>query len=146
MKSFKLIFQQNKPLLMNSFNLFSSVSSAFVVVTIEKSIFLFYLSEVVGWIYFLTWTISFYPQVYENFKRKSVVGFSFDFLALNIVGFFMYVLFNCGFYWIPEIEVRKSIKKKSNNNTNKTIISETILRTISKKFGPSTIQRCFFFN
>lgn len=131
---------------MNSFNLFSSVSSAFVVVTIEKSIFLFYLSEVVGWIYFLTWTISFYPQVYENFKRKSVVGFSFDFLALNIVGFFMYVLFNCGFYWIPEIEVRKSIKKKSNNNTNKTIISETILRTISKKFGPSTIQRCFFFN
>ncbi|CAG5080899.1 Similar to CG17119: Cystinosin homolog (Drosophila melanogaster), partial [Cotesia congregata] len=83
----------------------SVVSSAFVVVTIEKSIFLFYLSEVVGWIYFLTWTISFYPQVYENIKRKSIVGFSFDFLALNIVGFVMYAIFNCGLYWIPEIEV-----------------------------------------
>ncbi|XP_044587509.1 cystinosin homolog [Cotesia glomerata] len=82
----------------------TDISSAFVVVTIEKSLFVFYLSDVVGWIYFLTWTISFYPQVYENYKRKSVVGFSFDFLALNIVGFVMYALFNCGLYWIPEIE------------------------------------------
>ena len=25
---------------------------------------------VVGWIYFVAWSVSFYPQVYENFKRK----------------------------------------------------------------------------
>ncbi|KAL3309044.1 hypothetical protein Ciccas_012415 [Cichlidogyrus casuarinus] len=29
-------------------------------------------SKVIGWIYFLAWTISFYPQVWINFKRRSV--------------------------------------------------------------------------
>ena len=27
-------------------------------------------SDVVGWIYFAAWTFSFYPQIYENWKRK----------------------------------------------------------------------------
>lgn len=74
--------------------------------TIEKSDALFHVSAVVGWIYFLAWSVSFYPQIYTNYKRKSVVGLNFDYLSLNLVGFFMYGLFNCGLYWIPEIEVR----------------------------------------
>lgn len=37
---------------------------------------------------------------------SSVVGLNFDFLALNLVGFTLYGLFNCGLYWIPEVEVR----------------------------------------
>lgn len=36
----------------------------------------------------------------------SVVGLNFDFLALNIVGFSLYSIFNLGLYFIPEIEVR----------------------------------------
>lgn len=35
----------------------------------------------------------------------SVVGLNFDFLALNLLGFFLYSLFNIGL-WLPEIEVR----------------------------------------
>ncbi|XP_019696408.1 cystinosin homolog isoform X2 [Harpegnathos saltator] len=80
-------------------------SQAFVRVTIEKSDTLYHISAVVGWIYFLAWSISFYPQIYSNYKRKSVVGLSFDYLSLNLVGFLMYALFNCGLYWIPEIEL-----------------------------------------
>ncbi|XP_011260905.1 cystinosin homolog isoform X1 [Camponotus floridanus] len=79
-------------------------SQAFVRVTIEKSDVLYHISAVVGWIYFLAWSVSFYPQIYINYKRKSVVGLNFDFLSLNVVGFFMYALFNCGLFWIPEIE------------------------------------------
>ncbi|KAM0733695.1 Cystinosin-like protein [Formica fusca] len=80
------------------------VSQAFIRVTIEKSDSLYHISAVVGWIYFLAWSISFYPQIYINYKRKSVVGLNFDYLSLNVVGFLMYALFNCGLYWIPEIE------------------------------------------
>ncbi|XP_032672904.1 cystinosin homolog isoform X2 [Odontomachus brunneus] len=80
-------------------------SQAFVRVTIEKSDTLYHISAVVGWIYFLAWSISFYPQIYSNYKRKSVVGLNFDYLSLNFVGFLMYGLFNCGLYWIPEIEL-----------------------------------------
>lgn len=87
------------------FVLCCSFSNAFVRVTIERSETLYHISNVVGWIYFLAWSISFYPQIYSNYKRKSVVGLNFDFLSLNIVGFFMYALFNCGLYWIPEVEV-----------------------------------------
>ena len=34
-----------------------------------------------------------------------MAGLNFDFLALNITGFLAYSLFNCGLFWIPEIEV-----------------------------------------
>jgi len=83
-----------------------SFSQAFVRITIEKSDTLYHISAVVGWIYFLAWSVSFYPQIYINYKRKSVVGLNFDYVSLNLVGFLMYALFNCGLYWIPEIEVR----------------------------------------
>ncbi|XP_024946889.1 cystinosin homolog isoform X2 [Cephus cinctus] len=79
-------------------------SDAYVRVIVEKSDVLYHVSAVVGWVYFLAWSISFYPQIYSNYKRKSVVGLNFDFLSLNIVGFIMYALFNCGLYWIPTVE------------------------------------------
>ncbi|XP_060115539.1 cystinosin [Heteronotia binoei] len=62
------------------------------------------LDQVIGWIYFLAWSISFYPQVFENWKRKSVVGLSFDFIALNLTGFIAYTVFNVGLFWIGPIK------------------------------------------
>ncbi|XP_057697644.1 cystinosin [Corythoichthys intestinalis] len=62
------------------------------------------LSEIVGWIYFLAWSVSFYPQVWENWRRKSVVGLNFDFLALNLTGFFAYSVFNIGLFWVTPIK------------------------------------------
>ncbi|XP_053312954.1 cystinosin-like isoform X2 [Spea bombifrons] len=61
------------------------------------------LEQIIGWIYFLAWSVSFYPQVFENWRRKSVVGLSFDFLALNLTGFIAYSVFNVGLFWIPYI-------------------------------------------
>ncbi|XP_014732126.1 PREDICTED: cystinosin isoform X2 [Sturnus vulgaris] len=68
------------------------------------SIIVRYADEVIGWIYFLAWSISFYPQLFENWRRKSVVGLSFDFLALNLTGFIAYSVFNVGLFWIPLIK------------------------------------------
>lgn len=82
----------------------TEIDDAFVHVTVQKSEELSYISLIIGWIYFVAWSISFYPQIYENFQRKSVVGLNFDFLALNLVGFTLYGLFNCGLYWVPEVE------------------------------------------
>ena len=44
-------------------------------------------------------------QIILNFKRRSVTGLSFDFLAMNITGFIAYSMFNAGLYWIPEVQV-----------------------------------------
>ena len=38
------------------------------------------------------------------FSPFSVIGLSFDFLGLNVIGFSLYSLFNIGLYWIPAIE------------------------------------------
>ncbi|XP_078536070.1 cystinosin isoform X2 [Lissotriton helveticus] len=60
--------------------------------------------QIIGWIYFLAWSISFYPQVIENWRRKSVVGLSFDYLALNMTGFIAYSVFNVGLGWVAFVK------------------------------------------
>ena len=82
-----------------------SVSKAVVNIGVFSSDVLQVVSDVIGWIYFIAWSISFYPQIYENWRRKSVVGLNFDFLTLNIIGFSMYSLYNVGLYWIHDIQV-----------------------------------------
>eukprot|EP00940_MAST-03C_sp_MAST-3C-sp2_P001232 g1232.t1 len=52
------------------------------------------LSAMIGWLYFFAWSVSFYPQVVLNFSRKSVEGLSFDYQALNLLGFACYAVFN----------------------------------------------------
>ncbi|CAG9811665.1 unnamed protein product [Chironomus riparius] len=68
-------------------------------ITIGNSRELISTSFVVGWAYFLAWSICSYPQIWLNYKRKSVVGLSFDFLALNIIGHVSYTIFNLCFYF-----------------------------------------------
>jgi len=78
--------------------------TGFLRVDVMKSKALETFSTVVGWVYFVAWSVSFYPQIYENFKRKSVIGLNFDFLSLNLVGFSVYGVFNVGLFWIPSIQ------------------------------------------
>ncbi|VVD04067.1 unnamed protein product [Leptidea sinapis] len=81
-----------------------NLDSVFVLVTVMHSNAIYIISYIMGWIYFAAWSVSFYPQIYINFKRKSVVGLNFDFLALNIMGFTMYSMFNCGLYFSKELQ------------------------------------------
>ena len=54
------------------------------------------LSIIVGWIYFFAWSFSFYPQTIENYRRKSVAGFSIEFAILNVSGFYFYSVYSVG--------------------------------------------------
>lgn len=45
-----------------------------------------HISSFIGWSYFVMWSVSFYPQLVINYRRKSVAGISLDFLALNVAG------------------------------------------------------------
>uniref|UniRef100_A0A915L1M0 Cystinosin n=1 Tax=Romanomermis culicivorax TaxID=13658 RepID=A0A915L1M0_ROMCU len=62
------------------------------------------LVHIFGWLYFVAWSFSFYPQIYLNSKRRSVIGLNFDFLTLNVTGFLFYALYNCALFWIPEVQ------------------------------------------
>lgn len=52
------------------------------------------LQKVFGWISFVAWSLSFYPQSFDNYKSKSVAGFSLEFAMLNPVGFYLYTVYN----------------------------------------------------
>ncbi|KAF8471872.1 PQ loop repeat-domain-containing protein [Kalaharituber pfeilii] len=49
-------------------------------------------SRLFGWIYFLAWSLSFYPQVIKTCRRRSVTGLSIDFFTINVVGFAVYTI------------------------------------------------------
>jgi len=81
-----------------------SSSEAFVRVAVMRSESVELISTIVGWVYFVAWSVSFYPQIWDNFKRKSVIGLNFDFVGLNIVGFTLYGCYNVALFWIPSVQ------------------------------------------
>mmetsp|Transcript_125169 Transcript_125169/g.325228 ORF Transcript_125169/g.325228 Transcript_125169/m.325228 type:complete len:317 (+) Transcript_125169:56-1006(+) len=62
------------------------------------------VSAMLGWAYFCAWSLSFYPQVVQNFRRRSVLGLSLDYQLLNLAGFACYFAFNAALYWNPRVQ------------------------------------------
>ncbi|KAK9272355.1 hypothetical protein L1049_002726 [Liquidambar formosana] len=60
--------------------------------------------EVLGWIAFFSWSISFYPQVILNYRRKSVVGLNFDFVVLNLTKHSSYLIYNATLYFSKAVQ------------------------------------------
>ena len=48
--------------------------------------FLPFLSAIFGWVYFLCWSASFYPQPLLNWYRRSTSGTTVDFPLINSLG------------------------------------------------------------
>lgn len=62
-----------------------------------------YVSSSLGYTYFLMWSVSFYPQVVTNFKRRTTSGLSPDFCLLNVIGFACYSIYNLSLYCDKDI-------------------------------------------
>lgn len=50
-------------------------------------------------------SLTFYPALSLCCSHASVIGLSFDFVALNLTGFVAYSVFNIGLFWVPYIKV-----------------------------------------
>lgn len=83
----------------------------------ENGIYLYYIMYTLGWICTTAWSLSFYPQVFINWKRKSVVGLSFDFIAFNFVGFLVYSVYIISLLWIPSIKAQNDASHADNNDS-----------------------------
>ena len=73
------------------------------------------VSAAIGYTYFLCWSVSFYPQVIINFRRRSTKGLSNDFCILNVVGFACYTVYNVAFFCSPY--VRELYKERHGGET-----------------------------
>ncbi|OQR89961.1 Lysosomal Cystine Transporter (LCT) Family [Achlya hypogyna] len=62
------------------------------------------VSSVIGWMYFASWSLTFWPQIFLNWRRQSVEGMAIDFQVYNIPGFVGYAIYNGCFYWNPAVQ------------------------------------------
>ncbi|XP_059608391.1 cystinosin homolog isoform X2 [Phlebotomus argentipes] len=120
-----------------------SGENLFVRITVAISQTIIYVSSVVGWIYFVAWSISFYPQIYYNFQRKSVVGLNPDFLALNIVGFVMYSVFNMGLFWNSGIQAEYF--ERFPRGLNPVLVNDVVFSLHAAFATLVTISQCFIY-
>ncbi|XP_022154196.1 cystinosin homolog [Momordica charantia] len=60
--------------------------------------------EVLGWSSIICWGVAGYPQVILNFRRKSVVGFSFDYLILNFTKQSSYLIYNVSLFFSAAVQ------------------------------------------
>nr|XP_046246775.1 cystinosin [Scatophagus argus] len=101
--------------LLSNYTDFNSLSIRIRFMVVRNNV-LSVISQIIGWIYFVAWSVSFYPQAWQNGKRKSVVGLNFDFLALNLTGFIAYSVFNIGLFWVPY--VKEEFLRRNPNGIN----------------------------
>ncbi|KAG9228664.1 lysosomal L-cystine transporter-like protein [Amylocarpus encephaloides] len=68
------------------------------------------VSFLFGWVYFLCWSLSFYPQPILNLRRGSTTGTTIDFPAINVLGFIAYFLSNASFLYSPRIREEYALR------------------------------------
>lgn len=74
--------------------------------------FLAVLSELFGWVYTISWSLSFYPQPILNFRRKSTTGTNIDFPTINVLGFVAYFTSNAAFLYSPQIRHEYALRNR----------------------------------
>ena len=87
------------------------------------------ISASIGYIYFLCWSVSFYPQVIQNYKTKSTTGLSIDFCGLNVLGFSCYSVYNLAFFWAsscPDSELMRLYRKRHGDSAEITVQSNDV--------------------
>jgi len=82
------------------------------------------VSSILGYTYFLCWSISFYPQIITNYRRKSTQGLSGDFSLLNLFGFTCYSIYTSCFFWSDT--VKNQYKKRHGENSEITVQSNDV--------------------
>lgn len=123
---------------------FIGLSQEFMRITIVHSSALVVINSIIGWIYFVAWSISFYPQVFENWRRKSVVGLNFDFLLYNITGFLVYGFFNVGMYWVDN--VKDEYMSQHPRGINPVQLNDVIFTLHAVFVTIITIIQCFIYD
>lgn len=95
------------------------------------------VSSLLGWIYFLCWSASFYPQALLLYRKKSSLGLSLDLVLYNVVGFLCYT-------------VRSSLHKYNNYkaiNMHRSIpLLSCLCLRCGKNTGEGTAVKIIWFN
>jgi uncharacterized protein with PQ loop repeat len=66
--------------------------------------FIGFVYQLTGWTAFLSWSFSFYPQIWENWKTYNVEGLSFDFVGFNFIKHSSYGIYNVVLHFSKSVQ------------------------------------------
>ncbi|KAI5282661.1 hypothetical protein KEM54_002650 [Ascosphaera aggregata] len=64
------------------------------------------VSELLGWLYTIAWSMSFYFQPYQNYRRGSTTGLAIDFQYVNVLGYVTMTIYQFSFMYSPLIRAQ----------------------------------------
>nr|XP_028953132.1 cystinosin homolog isoform X2 [Malus domestica] len=97
--------------------------------------------QVLGWTAFVSWSFSFYPQVILNFRRKSVVGLSIDFVVLNVTKHSSYLIYNATLYFSSVVQ-KQYFEKYGEGQRGSQKVSKIAIGIVLAVWLGATV--CFF--
>ncbi|XP_076062039.1 cystinosin-like [Oratosquilla oratoria] len=101
------------------------------------------LADVFGWIYTICWDITSIPQIIYNFRRKSVVGYNYDMVTFNVIGFTFYAIFNVGLYAIPYFQ--NQFYERHPTGVNHVRLNDVVFPIFAVLCQLTLILQCIFY-
>jgi hypothetical protein len=89
-------------------------------------------SSIIGYIYFVSWSVSFYPQIITNYQRKHITGLSTDSSILAVLNYMCYAIYNVFFYF--DETIRKEYKNRHGEDAQITVQSNDVMFSIHALF------------
>lgn len=83
-----------------------------------------YISSMIGYLYFMAWSVSFYPQIITNYQKKSTDGLSTDSTILGILNYTCYAIYNAFFFW--DETIRQEYKDRHGADAEITVMSNDV--------------------
>jgi len=86
------------------------------------------ISSIIGYIYFVSWSVSYYPQLITNYQKKSIDGLSTDASILAVLNYTCYALYNGFFFW--DETIRQEYKDRHGPDATVTVQSNDVAFSI----------------
>lgn len=90
------------------------------------------LSSSIGYVYFLSWSVSFYPQLITNYQKKATDGLSTEAYILAILNYTCYTIYNVFFFYNEGI--RQEYKDRYGPESTITVESNDVAFSIHALF------------
>jgi cystinosin len=86
------------------------------------------LSSIIGYTYFVSWSVSFYPQLITNYQRKTVEGLSTDASILAVLNYTCYTIYNAFLFW--DESIRQEYRERNGEDSKITVQSNDVAFSI----------------
>jgi uncharacterized protein with PQ loop repeat len=83
-----------------------------------------YISSIIGYTYFVSWSYSFFPQIITNYQKKATTGLSTDASILAVLNYTCYTIYNAFFFW--DGTIRKEYKDRHGEQAEITVVSNDV--------------------